>query len=82
MTPAPRKKYWFAANKFGFGWTPITMEGWVVVITYLVVNIVNFLRINRTTETLSQTFGSWFPEAFVLTFILIYICLKKGDRIK
>lgn len=75
---APHKKKWFTANKYGLGWTPATTEGWVVVITYLVVNIVNFIRINRTTDSLNQTFGSWFPEAFVLTFIFIYICLKKG----
>lgn len=80
VSQVSHKKYWFEAKMYGWGWTPVTIEGWSVVGTYLVVNIANFLRINRTTNTTAETLATWVPEAFILTFFLIYICVKKGEN--
>lgn len=30
------KKYWFKRKRYGWGWTPVTMQAWVAVISYLV----------------------------------------------
>lgn len=33
-----QKKYWFPAKKYGYGWgLPVTWQGWVVVVSYLVL---------------------------------------------
>jgi len=30
-------KLWFKARSFGWGWTPVSVEGWVVVVVFLVL---------------------------------------------
>lgn len=39
-TPDPTPRYWFAAKKYGWGWShPATWEGWVVLAGYLALTI-------------------------------------------
>jgi hypothetical protein len=33
----PMTKLWFKARSFGWGWTPVSVEGWVVVVVFLVL---------------------------------------------
>lgn len=75
---APR--YWFAAKRYGWGWTPATWEGWVVLGTYIVVVLVNFFRIRAQTTTVSETMSSFIPETAIITFFLFYVCLKTGEN--
>lgn len=79
MASRKKKNYWFAAKKYGWGWYPVTPEGWAVLITYFVVVFANYFRIDANTKTTAETLGSWIPETFILSFFLIYICLKKGE---
>jgi hypothetical protein len=32
-------KLWFKARRYGWGWTPVTIEGWTVVVVSLVLAI-------------------------------------------
>jgi len=29
-------RLWFRARGYGWGWTPVTLEGWIVVLAFLV----------------------------------------------
>lgn len=29
------KGYWFKAKPFGWGWTPVTWQGWLVILVYI-----------------------------------------------
>lgn len=78
--PQKKKTYWFTARKYGWGWAPATPEGWAVIGTYVVVNVINFFRIQGQTQTMAETLSSWVPETFIISFFLIYICLKKGEN--
>jgi hypothetical protein len=33
-------KLWFKARRYGWGWTPATIEGWTVVAAFLVLAVV------------------------------------------
>jgi len=30
-------KLWFKARRYGWGWTPVSIEGWVVLIVFVVL---------------------------------------------
>ena len=34
MSEKPR--YWFKRRRYGYGWTPVTTEGWITVLVFLV----------------------------------------------
>lgn len=74
-----KRKLWFSSKQYGWGWAPCSVEGWVVLGTYLAVVVINFFRINTQMHSVSDTLISFIPETSVLTFILIYICIKTGE---
>jgi hypothetical protein len=68
-------KYWFPAKRYGWGWgVPVTWQGWVVLLCYVVavVSISTFFSPDR--------YPLLFPIGIAFaTCVLIAICLKKGE---
>lgn len=54
-----QKSYWFEAKSFGIGWTlPVTWQGWVVVVVFLVLLIgACFVSTSKGSE--SRTSSHW-----------------------
>jgi hypothetical protein len=74
--------FWFKRKLYGWGWTPATWEGWIVILVYLVCVIVP----TRALVMLARANGDDMPPPFkliplvVFTTILIVICYKKGEK--
>ncbi len=70
---------WFKAKLYGWGWTPVTWQGWVVILVYvaLVLPIAYTIEDNTITSTIVLT--RILPIA-ILTGILIGICYKTGEK--
>jgi hypothetical protein len=61
-------KKWFKRRRYGWGWYPVTGEGWMVTVLYMLG--VTLLGIQCS---------SWmFPGIAALTLGLLIICMKKG----
>lgn len=67
------KGYWFKAKWFGWGWTPATWQGWVVVGLFVL-----FLIWNST--LLPDKGVEYFGQLGIALLILLLICYKKGER--
>ena len=68
-------KYWFPAKRYGWGWgLPSAWQGWVVLITYLVLVLggIPFVLVSKGT-VLHAAYVS------VLTVALVAICWLKGE---
>jgi len=68
-------RYWFPAKRHGWGWgLPCAWQGWVVLITYLVLVLggIPFIQVSK---------GSALYIAYVavLTVALAAICWLKGE---
>lgn len=75
------KKRWFKRKTYGWGWTPATWEGWVVLAIYLFI-MFGFSYINHTEAPDGNLMiGFGFPF-IILTPVLIWICYKKGESPK
>jgi hypothetical protein len=76
------KKLWFKAKTYGWGWTPITWQGWALVVGYLVLlTLLAFVLLPHTSGSVIDTVHL---IAFVLlvlsaTFILVGISFQKGE---
>lgn len=76
-------KLWFAAKRYGYGWYPVTWEGWAVMGVYAVLLLlpVTVSGILQSQELSDQEFTVFYvPYALVLTVILIFISAKKGEK--
>ncbi|WP_155325269.1 hypothetical protein [Desulfosarcina ovata] len=71
------KDIWFPAMKYGSGWgLPVTWQGWIVFLSYIVLAIIGVLFIKRSPWLVIP----FIIYIFVLTGMLLFICWKKGEK--
>ncbi len=80
------KKIWFRAKRFGWGWRPVTWQGWLVTAAYIAGIIViaqHAVVITETSTSTTKTFlWNYFPSLIILTIVMIWICYKTGEKLK
>jgi hypothetical protein len=78
MTQPPR--YWFRAKRYGWGWgLPLTWEGWVFLIVWLVVVTAGAVRLRPSLPTRPFLYIAWI--LFMLA-IMFGVCLWKGEPLR
>ena len=75
-----KNNLWFRRKTYGWGWTPITWQGWLVTAIFLAVPlvvklIVRWLEFSKTIQTFSML--SMIPLVVVG---LIVVCLRYGEK--
>lgn len=65
---------------FGWGWTPASWEGWLVLIVYLVLLFFIMRNVDETTPPTNEALFNHLLPVAVLTLILLYICFKTGEK--
>ena len=75
-----KKNYWFRAKKYGWGWSPATWQGWLIIGVYIFLVLFDFNRIDTHSHSASDTLLNFIPETFILTIILIVICYLTGEK--
>lgn len=68
-------KIWFKRKLYGWGWTPSTWEGWLVILVWSVLFVSLAMKMDHEWVK-NLTF------VFISTGILIFICYKKGEKPK
>lgn len=69
------EKLWFKRKTYGYGWMPVSLEGWLT--TLAAMAIVIFIATKFESNVL---YGSL---ALLLTMmVLVIICIKKGEKPK
>ncbi|MEI6581070.1 MAG: hypothetical protein WCO07_02765 [bacterium] len=70
-----KNKIWFRRKLYGWGWTPCTWEGWLVILLWVI-----FFAL-----AMSNMDHEWLKNLlfiFLSVAILILICYKKGEKPK
>ena len=68
MIDQQMSRYWFKRRRYGWGWYPVTWQGWASVVIYVVV----VLGANSVLPVIGL------PVLVVATLLLIYLCARKG----
>jgi len=71
--------YWFKAKLYGWGWDPVTWQGWVVVLIHIALVILFALTIDENSSAREIMFTFVLPTV-LLTATLLRICYKKGEK--
>jgi hypothetical protein len=75
--------YWFKRRRYGYGWIPVSWQGWSVVGIYLIVLIGGSMTlVNEDTSGGDPEFGVFFIYLLVATGALMLICIRKGPKPK
>lgn len=84
-----KRKLWFRAKRFGWGWFPITWQGWAVTVAYAVLYILLGILFGAFAPAVATEGGSalegsvLFISLIVLvTASLLAICYRHGERPK
>jgi len=64
-------KYWFKPRRFGYGATPITLEGWAVTLGF--IGIILYLAFNHVERPF------FIPTVISLIVVLIVVTKKKTN---
>ncbi|MCA9349900.1 hypothetical protein KC853_02515, partial [Candidatus Saccharibacteria bacterium] len=74
---------WFKRRRYGYGWIPVTREGWIVVVIFLVAVISGaFLIGDQPDNELTPAVVAYLATVAFGAIILIWISYKKGPRPK
>lgn len=75
------KDIWFPAKKYGVGWgLPITWQGWLILAIYMaLVTIGTVVLVIAGNPVWTVPFILYIS---LLSGVLIFICYKKGEKIK
>lgn len=72
--------YWFKAKLYGWGWTPATWQGWLVVLLFITLILLNFYYIDTRSHSVSDTLLNVVPRTAILIILLILICYLTGEK--
>ena len=70
---------WFKRKLYGWGWTPATWQGWLVILVYIVLVALFAFTIDENSSTRVVIFTGILPVA-LLTVMLIRVCYKFGEK--
>jgi hypothetical protein len=72
-------RYWFKRKLYGWGWVPVTLQGWMVVGLWVVAVALFARTLDENSSPQEVAFTCILPILF-LTILLIHICYKKGEK--
>lgn len=72
---------WFKRKLYGWGWTPVTWQGWLVTALYVGLLVLASMTIDGDSP-IREIFFTFILPALFLTIAFIRIANKKGERPK
>lgn len=84
------KKLWFRAKRFGWGWFPVSWEGWAVTVLYATLFTLTFLIFFGWIGAAAEASVGFRDLAFgvieflivigLLSYSLYRICMARGEK--
>ena len=71
---------WFKAKKYGWGWTPVTWQGWFAVFIYVGCVMRFAFIVDERAHSASDFLMNFFLLAAIPTLLLIWLCYEKGEK--
>ncbi len=75
------RHYWFKRKLYGWGWTPVTWQGWLVTLFYIGIVLALSLTIDDASPSREIAFMFVLPFV-VLTAAFLRIAYKTGEKPK
>lgn len=74
-------RYWFKRRRYGWGWTPVSLQGWMSLLIYIFVVVsAGFVLPPKPQQPSTSQLACFFTIFFSATILLIVLCHKKGPK--
>lgn len=73
------KKLWFKAKRYGWGWYPVTWQGWLVTAAYVALILAMAFTIDENAPPREVAFMLVLPIA-ILTACFVRIAYATGEK--
>ena len=76
--------FWFKRKRYGWGWIPVTWQGWLVIVVELlfIFSLSGVLLKDVPKNTYQSEVGTFLILVFLSTLLLVFITYKKGPKPK
>lgn len=74
-------KYWFKRKLFGWGWVPVTWQGYAVTFVYIAIILLLGSTVDENSSTREMVFMLFLPF-ILLTITFIRIAYRTGEKPK
>lgn len=71
--------YWFKRRLYGWGWVPVTWQGWTILLVYVLALVAFAFTIDDASPPREIMFTFILPVV-LLTISLIVICYRTGEE--
>jgi uncharacterized membrane protein YbhN (UPF0104 family) len=72
-------KVWFKRKSYGWGWVPVTWEGWLTVAVYLVFIMLFFWQVSPNDAVAERNLPIIIPVTTIATAMLIAVSFRFGE---
>lgn len=73
------KGYWFKRKLYGWGWVPVTWQGWLVVVIFIALLLWNGFALGTDGEPSNEDVFWFFFNLILLVTALLFVCFKTGE---
>ncbi len=84
-----KRKLWFRAKRFGWGWYPVSWQGWVVTVSYALLYMLLGILFGAFAPSVTREGGSVLEGSLLFlslillaTASLLAICYRYGEKPK
>ena len=74
--------YWFKRKLYGWGWTPATLAGWVVLLIFIAFIVWSGISFSNIKDPSSSDLFIFYTKIVISVIILIIVCFIKGEKPK
>lgn len=74
-----RSPYWFRAKTYGWGWVPVSWQGWMVVVIYMYAVGTVFFSVDSRSHSISDTLFNFILPCILATVVMIGICYRTSE---
>ena len=77
--PVTDKEVWFKRRQFGWGWTPCTWQGWLMLAIYIAIVAALAMTVNHKAATFTDVGLGFLLPITLLTIGFIRFCYAYGE---
>lgn len=73
------QKLWFKRKLYGWGWVPVTWQGWLVTLIYVALIVLSSLTVDESSPA-KEVFFTFILPTLLFTAAYFRIVYKKGEH--
>jgi hypothetical protein len=74
------KGLWFKRKLYGWGWTPVKWQGWLVIALFVLFLILTAVTLGPKKSVTESGLTLFVIKIIAAVIVLIWVCYKKGEK--